>query len=195
MKSILIATHNQGKAREFQEMLGSFWQVLTYRDVPELPQVIEDGLSFEANAVKKVLSCAKIFNGYVLADDSGLEVDALGGAPGIISARFAGEPSSDVLNNNLLLSKMAHLSSSERGAQFKCSLALAQGSQLLGTFEGIIRGSIQIEPTGSGGFGYDPLFIPEGYHESFAQLGAELKHKISHRSQALAKLLEYLKTL
>jgi len=190
---ILLATHNQGKAQEFQEMLGEEWHVLTAQDVPHLPQVIEDGDTFEANARKKALSCSEIFQGYVLADDSGLQVDSLNGAPGIYSARFAGEPSNDSRNNALLLKKLDGLPRDQRGAQFVCTLALAQGSEILGVFDGVLRGHVLQESRGQAGFGYDPLFVPDNFDESLAELGSGIKHQISHRSQALKKLAAFLR--
>jgi XTP/dITP diphosphohydrolase len=191
-RSILLATRNQGKAREFQQMLGSEWSILTTRDVPGLPEVVEDGDSFEANAIKKALGCAEFFPDFVLADDSGLEVDALNGAPGIYSARYAGEPADDTKNNELLLERMSGLAENQRGAQFVCCLALCQGADLLGVFTGILRGHILSSGRGSGGFGYDPLFVPENYQQSFGQLNAEIKNSISHRSKALGKLINHL---
>ncbi len=191
-KTLLIATKNEGKAREFREMLGPGWKVLTLADLPALPDVVEDGVTFEENAIKKALEIGQVKKSLVLADDSGLEVDALGGAPGVYSARFAGEPSNDAKNNALLLRKLMGVQVSKRGAQFRCVLALANGKKLLHTFEGICRGRILTLPKGRGGFGYDPLFVPEGYSESFAQLGAEAKHQLSHRGKAMALLLDYL---
>lgn len=173
-------------------MLGAGWHVLTVQDVPHLPQVNEDGDTFEANARKKALSCAEFFQGYVLADDSGLQVDYLNGAPGIYSARFAGEPSNDSRNNALLLKKLAGLSRDQRGAQFVCTLALAQGSEILGVFNGTLRGRILEESRGQAGFGYDPLFVPDYFEKSLAELGSDIKHQISHRSQALKKLVTFL---
>lgn len=189
---ILLATRNKGKAREFQEMLGAEWQILTTDDVPGLPDVVEDGKTFEANAQKKALACGQFFPGYVLADDSGLEVDALNGAPGIYSARFAGEPSNDQRNNELLLERLLTVQENERGAGFVCALALSKGSEVLGVFKGICRGTILKAPKGKEGFGYDPLFVPEGHEQSFAELGSDIKHRLSHRSKAIKALIEWL---
>jgi XTP/dITP diphosphohydrolase len=188
--SILLATRNQGKAREFQEMLGKEWIVLTTKDVPEIPEVLEDGQTFEANARKKALAYGEVFPGLVLADDSGLEVDALNGAPGIYSARFAGEPSDDRKNNQLLLSQMAKVPEKERGARFVCVLALSRGSEVLGCFQGTLPGKIVRETRGNRGFGYDPMFVPDGYSQTLAELDAKVKNGISHRSQALKQLLQ-----
>ncbi|NJK90343.1 MAG: XTP/dITP diphosphatase [Blastochloris sp.] len=194
MKSLLIATRNLGKVREFREILGSDWQVLSASDLPHLPEVIEDGATFEENSVKKARECSAHFAGLVLADDSGLEVDALAGAPGVYSARFAGEPADDPKNNQLLLQKMEPVEEDRRGAQFVCVLSLARDSELLVSFQGKVRGRITRQPSGKAGFGYDPLFVPEGYQESFAELGGEIKHRISHRARAMEQMISYLKT-
>jgi len=192
---ILLATRNKGKAREFQEMLGAEWQVLTSSDVPDLPDVSEDGETFEANAQKKALACGAIFSGFVLADDSGLEVDALNGVPGIHSARFAGEPSNDLRNNELLLTRMLDVPEDSRGAQFVCVLALTKGATVLGLYKGILRGRVLYSARGQGGFGYDPAFVPEGYQESFGELDYRIKNSISHRAQALQALISDLDQL
>ena len=192
---ILLATRNKGKAREFQEMLGAEWQVLTSSDVPDLPDVSEDRETFEANAQKKALACGAIFSGFVLADDSGLEVDALNGVPGIHSARFAGEPSNDLRNNELLLTRMLDVPEDSRGAQFVCVLALTKGATVLGLYKGILRGRVLYSARGQGGFGYDPAFVPEGYQESFGELDYRIKNSISHRAQALQALISDLDQL
>jgi XTP/dITP diphosphohydrolase len=192
---LLVATTNKGKAREFQEMLGSDWAVLTSSEVTGLPQVVEDGASFEANACKKALENAACFSGWVLADDSGLEVDYLKGAPGIYSARFAGEPSDDSKNNHLLQQKLRDVPEQDRGAQFVCVLALARGAKVEGIFRGVLRGKILDQAQGHGGFGYDPLFVPDGYEQSLAELGPEIKHQISHRAAALRELRSRLSSL
>ncbi|MDR1146901.1 MAG: RdgB/HAM1 family non-canonical purine NTP pyrophosphatase [Verrucomicrobiales bacterium] len=193
MREILLATGNAKKGRELAQLLGEGWAVRTLRDLPSAPAIIEDGLTFEANAVKKALTLAASSSGLILADDSGLEVDALGGAPGIFSARYAGEPADDARNNALLLDRLATVSDAARGAQFRCVLALAADGQLLRTFEGICRGRLLRAPRGANGFGYDPLFVPDGYAESFAELPAAVKHEVSHRGKAMRQLFEYLK--
>jgi len=191
-QTLLIATKNPGKAREFREMLGSDWTVLTALDLPGLPDVVEDGTTFEANAVKKALACVTPQADWILADDSGLEVDALHGAPGVFSARFAGTPSNDASNNALLLEKLDGVAGADRGAQFRCVLALVREGRLDRTFHGICRGRILQKPAGQGGFGYDPLFLPDGYLRTFAELDSEVKHRISHRGQAMQMLIAYL---
>jgi XTP/dITP diphosphohydrolase len=182
---ITLATNNAHKLVEFQDLLGV--PLRSLRDVPGAEDVIEDGETFEANAVKKAQSLADFTGDWALADDSGLEVDALGGAPGVYSARFAGEHGNDSANNALLLEKLSAVT--DRTARFVCVLALCHPDCAPLVFRGECEGCIAHSPTGSGGFGYDPLFVPEGYSESFAALGADIKQKISHRARALKLLL------
>lgn len=182
---ITLATNNTHKLEEFQDLLGVPLRGL--RDVPGACDVIEDGETFEANAVKKAQSLADFTRDWALADDSGLEVDALGGAPGVYSARFAGEHGNDGANNRRLLEKLS--GKTNRAARFVCVLALCHPDQAPLVFRGECGGTIAQSPGGSGGFGYDPLFVPEGHDESFASLGPEIKQKISHRARALARLL------
>jgi len=193
---ILIATKNEGKAREFREMLGAAWDVKTLLDLGETPDVVEDGDTFEANARKKALAFSGKFEGIVLADDSGLEVDALDGAPGVYSARFAAGTDGlkdDGANNRKILSLLEGVPTERRGAQFRCVLALAQGSGVLAVFEGIVRGRILETPRGERGFGYDPLFLPHGQDRTTAEMPPEEKHAISHRGQATRAAAEYLR--
>ncbi|MDR2463297.1 MAG: non-canonical purine NTP pyrophosphatase, partial [Verrucomicrobiales bacterium] len=149
----------------------------------------------EANAVKKALALVTVSGGLILADDSGLEVDALDGAPGIFSARYGGEPADDGRNNALLLKNLDGVADGQRGAQFRCVLALVNGGRRIKTFEGICRGKILRAPRGANGFGYDPLFVPDGYAETFAELPAATKHTLSHRGRATRLLLDFLKQL
>jgi XTP/dITP diphosphohydrolase len=191
MNELLIATANPGKAREFQEMLGNDWTVRTLRDLPGVPDIVEDGATFEENARIKALALP--FDGLVLADDSGLEVDALDGAPGVRSARYAGEPKDDRRNLEKLLQVMEPVPDDRRGAQFRCVLVLARGGRVVHVTEGICRGRIARVATGDGGFGYDPVFIPDGRSESFGVLSSEVKHALSHRGAALRRMVDYLK--
>jgi XTP/dITP diphosphohydrolase len=191
MNELLIATANPGKAREFQEMLGTDWTVRTLRDLPGMPDIVEDGATFEENARIKALALP--FDGLVLADDSGLEVDALDGAPGVCSARYAGEPKDDRRNLEKLLQVMEPVPDDRRGAQFRCVLVLARGGRVVHVTEGICRGRIARVATGDGGFGYDPVFIPDGRSESFGVLSSEVKHALSHRGAALRRMVDYLK--
>lgn len=190
MQKILIATKNPGKAREFKHLLGGSYEVLTLLDIHFPHEIVEDGLTFEENAKIKALAIAKNFDGLVLADDSGLEVMALQGAPGVYSARYAGEPRDDLKNNQKLLIEMKE--QQERSARFRCTLVLASGEEVLGVFEGDCCGTILNEPVGDHGFGYDCLFWAEGATEPFGKLSLDEKNKFSHRAKAMAKLSEYL---
>lgn len=192
MRRILIATQSVGKAREFREMLSGFWEVKTLRDLPEVPEIAEDGSSFEENAWKKARALAGWEGEVVMADDSGLEVDALGGAPGVHSARYAGVHGDDEANNRKLLKALAGVPEAQRGAQFRCVLVVCLRGVEERVFAGVCRGKILEVPRGKGGFGYDPLFVPDGWTRSMAELTAEEKNRISHRGQALHKAAQWL---
>ena len=206
MPTLIIASRNAHKAEEIGAILGDGFTVQTLAAFPDAPPVIEDGDSFAANATKKSREIAawlenqalgQALPDFVLADDSGLEVDALDGAPGIHSARYAsGENegnAADADNNAKLLRELAIVPASDRGAQFRCVLALTALGQADKTelFEGICRGQISQAESGDGGFGYDPLFILDGFTQSFAELGAATKNTLSHRAKALAKLAAF----
>ena len=202
MPTLLIASRNVHKAEEIAAILGDDFSVQTLAKFPASPEVVEDGDTFAANAVKKATEIADWLGfqarpDLVLADDSGLKVDALDGAPGIHSARYAGgdDNAPDVANNAKLLRELADVPEDNRGAQFHCVLALVALGQVaeVRTFEGICLGRIAKAEGGQGGFGYDPLFVPDGHELSFAELGREVKNAISHRAQALAKLAEYFR--
>ncbi len=222
MTTLIIATRNAHKVGEIQSVLGSAFSYLSLADFPGSPKVIEDAPTFSGNAVKKARELARWMQSlpaldlrvpgrraYVLADDSGLEVDALNGAPGVHSARFAaldaagsppGENSSDADNNAKLLALLADVPEGRRQARFRCVLALMQVKpaqpMLAGhTFDGTCEGRIGFAPRGDAGFGYDPLFLPEGGEESFAELGEARKNAISHRSKALARMQAALASL
>jgi len=185
-QKLLIATRNHKKSKELQEILaGSGIQVLTLDDIAGMPEIVEDGQSFEENATKKAAVIAKLSGYTTLADDSGLEVDALNGAPGIYSARFAGENATDEENNQKLLKLLEDVAEPDRRARFVCVIAICQPDGTVRTVRGTCEGKIIFEPGGQGGFGYDPLFVPEGYSKTFAELSAEEKHRISHRGKAL----------
>ncbi len=193
---LIVATQNPKKFREIQELLTGFpLRVISLKEWDgKVEEVVEDGKSFWENAVKKTMAIAHQTPDWVLADDSGLEVDALGGAPGIFSARFAAaRPApADPENNQKLLQLLKDISPEKRTARFRCSVAIAHEKRLLGVVEGKCEGTIAFTPAGNYGFGYDPLFIPTGYKQTFAELGPEVKHKISHRSQALAKAKDFI---
>ena len=155
--------------------------------------MVEDGATFFENARLKALTISRQIAGLILADDSGLEVDSLGGAPGIYSARYAGENATDEANRQKLLVELSLLRlGSSRAARFRCSLVLARAGQVLATFEGAVKGQILPEERGRDGFGYDPLFQPDGFEQSFAELSSEEKNAISHRAKAAAKLRTFL---
>ena len=163
------------------------WEVLTLEDFPYLPEVIEDGETFADNAVKKAVAVAEATGELSLADDSGLEVDFLGGKPGVYSARFAGEPCDDHENNKKLLELLQGVPDEDRTARFRCVIAVAHPRGEVRLAEGVCEGKIAFYPRGEGGFGYDPLFIPTGYDKTFAEISPEEKNSISHRGKALQK--------
>ena len=223
-KTIIIATHNANKAAEIRDFLGSKFRYFSLRELPGAPEVVEDGDTFAANAIKKAVQIGEWISAsdfltegetaWVLADDSGLEVDALNRAPGVLSARFAAPDlglagnSPDAANNQKLLRSLAQVQDSARTARFRCVIALTplfDEERTAGTvchadqlematelFEGKCEGHIIKEERGFNGFGYDPLFVPNGYGQTFAQMGDAVKNKLSHRSQALAKVRERL---
>ena len=228
VKTILLATRNAHKVDEIRAILGYNFRYLTLDDFPAAPKIIEDAETFAGNAAKKAVELAKWIwadstiqqfdnsTAFVLADDSGLEVDALGGKPGVHSARFAaiekGENSNDADNNAKLLRLLKTVPLEKRAARFRCVIAfvpvprgkiessspvccvdeLELQTQL---FDGACEGKILFEPRGQNGFGYDPLFLPDGFTQTFAELGNELKNKLSHRAQALEKLKSYFSKL
>jgi len=196
MQKLIIATGNAHKTGEFRALLGDRFEIADLSGIPASELPVEDGDSFTANALIKAQAAAARFPGCcVLADDSGLEVDALGGAPGIFSARFAGASASDADNRQLLLRRLLaeHRDEQPWIARFRCVLVLVEpdASQPV-IFDGTCEGRILDHESGDGGFGYDPVFQPQGHTESFGVLGEELKNSISHRAHAMAKLLAYL---
>ena len=197
MIDLLLATRNAHKTREIQEILGSDFAVRDLRAYPKIADTDESGASFEENATLKALAASKKLPGFVVADDSGLEVDALGGASGIHSARYAGANATENEKINKLLRELAQVGVGDdaRRARFHCVVALARNGNLLETFEGIVEGTITDEPRGSRGFGYDPIFIPQGFEQTFGELPAEVKNTISHRAKAIRRLALKLRQL
>jgi XTP/dITP diphosphohydrolase len=189
---LLLATRNAGKTREVREILGAGWEVEDLAARLDLPEVEETGETFEENAKLKALAASEHYDGWVLADDSGLEVDALGGAPGVRSARFAGEDADMAANRALLREKLGEVRGRERRGRFRCVLALARNGEVVRTFSGAVEGLIAPVERGAGGFGYDPLFVPEGSCRTFAEFTPREKHACSHRGRALAALVVYL---
>ncbi len=193
MLKLLIATRNPDKREEIKELLGKLPLELKYvEDYPDLPEVKEDGKTFEENAMKKATTLAQLSGLLTLAEDSGLEVDALGGMPGVRSARFAGEKATYYENNKKLLMVMKNIPPERRNARFRCVVALASPERSLFLVEGYCDGLISQEPRGEHGFGYDPVFYLPQYGKTFAELGPEVKNQISHRAQAFKKFLEKL---
>jgi XTP/dITP diphosphohydrolase len=201
---LVVATYNQGKVREVQEALDSlpvkFRYLSEYADVSPLAEV---GKTYQANAVLKAIGYAKQTRHFALADDSGLEVDALGGRPGVLSARFGGGEASDNDRIRLLLSELQAQSGSIRSARFICCMAFAgwrsadvsdrtEEPRVLTVVEASCEGIIALAPRGSNGFGFDPVFVPEGHEQTFAQLPAKTKARISHRAKALAEIRTFL---
>lgn len=205
MLKLLLATRNLHKLEEIRTILGNNFQCLSLIEFPDAPEIEEDAATFEGNAIKKAEGLANWLQSlpnqaaYVLADDSGLEVDALGGAPGVHSARFAaldkgvGVNSTDADNNAKLLRLLKDLPIEKRTGRFRCVIVLLpmnRKSEIRNPqcFTGVCEGRISHKPSGERGFGYDPLFFPEGFDQSFAELGEKIKNRISHRSIALQKL-------
>ena len=188
MHQLLLATRNAHKTREFAEILGDGFEIRDLTEVAELPAVEETGLTFEANAILKAVETSKHFEGLVVADDSGLEVDALQGAPGIYSARYAGEKATDAANIAKLLAELARCGPAPHTARFRCAIALARQGEVLRTFAGAVEGTIVGAPRGSAGFGYDPVFQPNGFEQTFAELNPVEKNRISHRARAIRLL-------
>jgi XTP/dITP diphosphohydrolase len=192
MPTVVIATGNRHKTDEFRALLDPTWIIQDLADHPNLPSPEETGTTFLENAIIKALSASRILgDGYlVLADDSGLEVDALAGAPGVYSARYAGPEATDAANRVKLLAELERVAArgQARSGRFRCVLVLARGERVLADYAGSVEGIVANEDKGSGGFGYDPLFIPEGHCQTFGQLPAEVKHSLSHRARAVQDL-------
>ncbi len=193
---LVLATHNLNKAREISAFLeGLEHRILTLEDFPLVPEVVEDGDTYEANAMKKALTVSKYTGKMSLADDTGLEVDALQGQPGLFSARFAGEDVTYADNCRKLLSLMKDVTPRQRTARFRCVMVLAMQEGKTQMVEGVVEGSITLEERGEGGFGYDPVFYLPEAGKTLAQLTFEEKNKISHRARALEKIREILKKI
>ncbi|MFN9720673.1 MAG: RdgB/HAM1 family non-canonical purine NTP pyrophosphatase [Planctomycetota bacterium] len=197
MNTIVLSSRNKKKAREVSEILApAGFVVVPVTDFPDVPEVEEDGTSFAENAAKKASLVARHLSRWVIGEDSGLQVDALGGAPGIYSARFSGEEATDESNNEKLVRELADVPDALRGAGYVCSVALSDPSgNIRIACEGTCRGRILQTPFGAGGFGYDPYFLIPEYHETFGQLSSVVKHRLSHRARAFAKFLPLLRNL
>lgn len=194
MKQLVVATRNKGKIIEIHELLtGLVDQINSIADFVNFPETVEDGVTFEENALKKAREAANFTGLPVLADDSGLVVESLDGRPGVFSARYAGEGAGDAANNQRLLKELHNIPVDRRQGAFVCVLAYVDpnGSERL--FSGRVAGMILSEARGEGGFGYDPLFLVDGFERSMAELTLAEKNRVSHRSQAFKKFREYLK--
>ncbi len=187
MKTIVAATGNRHKIIEMRQILKNMgYDVIGANEVGEMPDVVEDAGTFEGNAKKKALETAQALNCTVMADDSGLEVLALNGEPGVYSARYAGENGNDGRNLKKLMDKMEGVT--DRRARFVCVIAVASPEGIIAVSRGEVNGRIALEPAGEGGFGYDPGFIPDGYDKTFGELPQEVKNNLSHRAEALKAL-------
>ena len=194
IRPLLFATRNAHKTREINQILGNTFEVTDLTAHPKIPAPIESGVTFQENATLKAVEASLLFEGLVLSDDSGLEVDVLNGAPGIFSARYAGENATDVDNRHQLLKELSRIepNAPSHSARFRCVMALAKQGRVIGCFDGTVEGWIISQEKGIGGFGYDPLFVPEDFSETFAQLSEEIKNRISHRGRALEKVRAFL---
>jgi len=187
---LIIATRNAHKSAEIRAMIGDRFEVVDATAFPDFPEIEETGTTFLENARLKALGISSRIAGWVLSDDSGLEVDALGGAPGVWSSSFGGEEGNHAKNNAKLISKM--VGKPDRRARFRCTMVLARDGAELANFSGTVEGRLVDSLHGSGGFGYDPLFIPDGHDRTFAELGDAIKNTLSHRSRALDQVAEFL---
>jgi XTP/dITP diphosphohydrolase len=189
----VIATRNAGKLREIQEILAPLGlKILSLGDFPEIPEILEDGLTFEENAVKKAAAVARLTRRVAIADDSGLAVEALRGRPGVFSSRYAGEKATDQDLYRKLLKEMAGVPEGQREAAFICAVALASPTGKVEVVKGECPGEIALAPKGRHGFGYDPVFFLRELGKTMAELEPEVKNRISHRARALEKLKQLL---
>jgi XTP/dITP diphosphohydrolase len=192
---LLVVTSNSHKTREFAALLGSNFQLRDISSLGGAPHIVESGSTFAENAIIKSLAGSRLLpDHFVIADDSGLCVDALDGAPGIFSARYAGETATDADNVQKLLAELRRAGSRDSSARFVCALAVAKDGQIIFQTEASIAGTITATPRGEHGFGYDPVFVPQGFSETFAELPAGVKNGISHRARASRNVARFLET-
>ena len=191
---LVLATRNEGKVREIGELLKDQKgvELLSLRSYPDAPDVVEDGKTYEENAVKKASILAEYTGHLTIADDSGLAVDALDGAPGVHSARYAGENASDEDRIVKLLDALQDVPDDRRSGRFICAVVIAEPLDQVQVVHGVCEGRIIRTPRGTAGFGYDPIFVPTGYDKTFAELGDEIKNQISHRAKALVEARQLL---
>ena len=195
-KTLVVATRNPGKLLEIEACLeGLNWSIKSLADYDDAPTIVEDGDTFEENATKKAVTICNRYNIPTLSDDSGLVVDALGGKPGVHSARYGSSDLDDAGRARLLLENLDSVSPELRTARFQTVMIFATPGKTPAVFEGKMEGRISAAPRGDSGFGYDPVFIPEGMSLTIAELGAKVKNEISHRAKALEEFATYLKKL
>lgn len=195
MKELIVASRNKGKVSEIIELLeGLPFKITSLSDYPNVPDVVEDGKTYQANALKKATEVARATGKMAMADDSGIEVKALNNAPGIYSARFAGKSATEKDKNRKLFEMLKGVPMSKRQARYRCVIALAdEKGRLLGTVQGTCSGHITTEEKGKNGFGFDPLFFLKRYGKTFGELDPSIKAKISHRARALQKFKALLR--
>lgn len=187
---LVVATRNAHKTSEIRAMVGGLFEVLDANDFNHTPAVEETGTTFLENARLKAEAISRVIDGWILSDDSGLEVDALGGAPGVWSSSYGGVEGDHALNNQRLLKEME--GKEDRRARFRCTMVLAREGHEVAHFSGTVEGRIIDSARGGAGFGYDPLFVPDGHEQTFAELGEEVKNGLSHRARALAEVVKFL---
>lgn len=193
MKELLIATRNKGKVREIAGLLLPMGiKVTSLLDHAGMPDIVEDGSTFRANAAKKAVVIARHTGLVVMGEDSGIEVDALDGRPGVYSARYAGENADDEANNDLLLQELSGIPPEKRTARYRCAMALADKDALIDVVEGACEGVITTARRGTNGFGYDPLFMVPLHQKTFGELDLHIKQGMSHRAQAMGRFLKLL---
>ena len=192
MKRIVLASKNMGKLREIQSLLKGKADLVGLNEFPEIPEIVEDGNTFFENALKKAQYVSEKTGEISLADDSGLEIDILNGKPGIYSARYSGPNATDQTNIEKILIELEGIGAADRKARFRCVLVLYYPEGRYDTFDGTLEGMITETPKGAQGFGYDPIFFVPGFEKTVAEMPLELKNQISHRAQALKKLMEKL---
>ncbi len=192
MNRLVIATKNQGKVREIRDLLADRGtEIVSLAELDNDLEIVEDGDTFEQNAIKKARVTAERFACPALADDSGLEVDALNGRPGVYSARYGGAGLTDAMRSTRLLGELREVPPEQRTARFRCAMAFVEPQGQAHVFHGTLEGIIADRPAGSSGFGYDPIFVPRGFEQTLAQLGDSLKNEMSHRARALQSFLEW----
>jgi XTP/dITP diphosphohydrolase len=192
MQTLLVATWNTHKTKEIGQILGPGWNVRDLTTLEDAPRVEETGSTFAENAALKAVVISESFPELVLADDSGLAVDVLNGEPGVYSARFAGEGATDAQNRSKLIGLLKTLPARDFPARFRCEMVLASKGEVRGSFSGTVEGIVVPLERGDHGFGYDSMFIPAGYDQTFAELPSEIKNSLSHRAQALERVVAFL---